>query len=75
MIENSSNATLYLMGDGVYNLMSKSIEILPSERIFACKEDTEARGIRAGKKATILAEFYEHLAENIMDSSVRVYTF
>jgi tRNA 2-thiouridine synthesizing protein B len=75
MIERSGNAILYLVGDGVYNLMSKSLEILPKDKIFACKEDMDARGIRAGEKATILAEFYKHLVEDIMGSNDRFYTF
>ena len=75
MIERSENAILYLVGDGVYNLMSKSLEILPGERIFACKEDMDARGIQVGEKATILADFYEHFVEDIMRLSRHVYTF
>jgi tRNA 2-thiouridine synthesizing protein B len=75
MIKNSGNAILYLVGDGVYNLVSISLEILPKDRIFACKEDMDARGIRAREKATVLAEFYEHLVEDVMGSSDRVYTF
>jgi len=75
MIERSDNAILYLVGDGVYNLMSKSLEILPRERIFACKEDLDARGIQAREKATILADFYEHFVEDIMGLRSHVYTF
>jgi len=75
MIENSMNAILYLAGDGVYNLMSSSIEILPMERIFACKEDMDARGIQARKKATVLVGFYKNLVEDVMGSSDKVYTF
>ena len=75
MMQNSANAILYLVGDGVYNLMSSSIEILPKESIFACKEDIDARGIKAREMAIVLAEFYEHLVEDVMSSSDRVYTF
>ena len=74
VIENSANAILYLLGDGVYNLMSSFI-ISPNERIFACKEDMDARGIQASEKATVLVEFYERLVEDVMVSSDRVYTF
>ena len=75
MIERSGDAILYLVGDGVYNLMSKSIEILPRERVFACREDMDARGIQAREKATILADFYQHFAEDIMGLRRRIYTF
>ena len=75
MIGRSENAILYLMGDGVYNLMSKSLEILPKEKIFACKEDMDARGIQAKEKVTILVYFHEHFVEDIMGLSRHVYTF
>jgi tRNA 2-thiouridine synthesizing protein B len=75
MIEHSGNAILYLVGDGVYNLMSESLEFLPSTRIFVCKEDMDARGIQTRDKAAVLVEFYEHLVEGIMWLGDRVYTF
>ena len=75
IIDRSDNAILYLMGDGVYNLMSKSLDILSKEKIFACKEDMDARGIRARENATILADFYEHFVEDIMGLRSHVYTF
>ena len=48
LIARSENAILYLAGDGVYNLLDDAIKALPRERIFACKEDLEARGVQPG---------------------------
>ena len=75
MIESSENAILYLVGDGIYNLMNSSLEVLPWTRIFVCKEDMDARSVQAKGKATILADFYQHFAEDIMGLRRRIYTF
>ena len=45
----AGKARLYLAGDGVYHLLG-GIEQLPECEIYACKEDLEARGIKAGEK-------------------------
>ncbi len=74
MIESSGNAILYLVGDGIYNLMNSSLEALPWTRILVCKEDMDARGVQAKGKATILTDFYEHFVENI-GLRPHVYTF
>ena len=57
LMELAENGVLYIAGDGVYNLLEEAtIGALPRERILACKEDLEARGVQAGEKATVLGE-------------------
>ncbi len=75
LIARSENAILYLAGDGVYNLLDKTIEAMPKERIFACKEDLEARGVQPGEIATLPNDFYEKLLEDIMLDGNMTYTF
>lgn len=75
LIAKSEDAFLYLAGDGVYNLLERSLMDLPPERVLACREDLEARGVQAGDKAIAPADFYEQLAEKVMSKSSRVYTF
>lgn len=75
LIARSENAILYLAGDGVYNLLDHALEALPRERIFACKEDLEARGVQPGAIATIPSDFYERLLKDIMLDGNRIYTF
>lgn len=71
----SKNAILYLAGDGVYNLLGDAIEALPSARIFACKEDLEARGVQPGRIAETPCDFYDILVEEMMLDGNRIYTF
>ncbi len=73
LIMRSDDAILYLAGDGVYNLLGDSLAALPKERILACREDVEARGIQAGDRAMIVDDFYERLVNNIMHSE-KLYT-
>jgi tRNA 2-thiouridine synthesizing protein B len=75
LIARSENAILYLAGDGVYNLLDKAFNALQRERIFACKEDLEARGIQPGVIATMPVDFYKGLLEDIMLDGNRIYTF
>lgn len=75
LVAGSENAVLYLAGDGVYGLLEKALETLPKERVLACKEDLEARGVQADDKATLLANFYERLVKDVMHERNRLYTF
>ena len=73
--EASEDARIYLFGDGVYNLLGEIIGTLSENRIYACKEDTDARGVIAGDKTTILDDFYVAMIEDIMESNNQVYVF
>ena len=42
--KRGNTARLYLAGDGVYHLLGENI---PACKVYACKEDLEARGIKA----------------------------
>ncbi len=75
LIAQSENAVVYLAGDGVYNLLCSAIKDLPKEKILACKEDVEARGVQVEERAIVLIYFYEQLVENIMDERNRIITF
>ena len=70
----SGNARLYLAGDGVYHLLT-GIEELPECKVYACKEDLEARAIRAGEKVTVPDDFYADFIEDIMEHCRHEYTF
>jgi len=43
-------------------------------RIIACREDLEARGVSADGKATVPADFYESLVDDMMQEGSRIYT-
>jgi len=70
----SGNARIYLVGDGVYHLLT-GIEEQPEFRICACKEDLEARAIRAGEQVIVPDDFYAVLIEDIMEYCRHAYTF
>ena len=70
----SGNVRLYLAGDGVYHLLT-GIEELPECKVYACKEDMEARAIRAGEKVTVPDDFYAVLIEDVMEHCRHEYTF
>jgi tRNA 2-thiouridine synthesizing protein B len=70
----SGNARLYLAGNGVYHLLT-GIEEQPEFRIYACKEDIEARAMMAGKKVTFPDDFYSYFIEDIMEHCRHEYTF
>jgi tRNA 2-thiouridine synthesizing protein B len=75
LIEQSENPVLYLTGDGVYNLLeSASPGALPKAKIFACREDLEARGLHAGEGSIAPEDFYNLLVEDIVLESSRIYT-
>jgi sulfur relay protein TusB/DsrH len=75
LLERSKNAALYLAGDGVFNLLSSSVEILLQHHIYVCKEDMEARGVRPEKAEIQIVDFYEQLVEDMMERSDRIYSF
>lgn len=73
LIEQSKDPILYLAGDGVYNLVGSSIDLLAHDRIYACKEDMEARGVQSD--VILPDDFYGQLVKDIMLYSHRSYTF
>ena len=75
LVERSKNAVLYLAGDGVFNLLDPSVEALPPDSIYACKEDMDARGVQPENTAISLVDFYEQLVEDMMVRSDKVYAF
>ena len=75
LIERSKNAILYLAGDGVYNLLNGTLEAMPKERIFVCKDDVEARGVQPEFITTMPTDFYEKLLEDLMSDGNKIYTF
>jgi tRNA 2-thiouridine synthesizing protein B len=70
----SGNSMIYLSGDGVYHLLSR-IEELPGCKVYACKEDMEARAIKPRENVTVLENFYTDLVEIIMEHCRHVYSF
>lgn len=74
LIARSENSRLYLVGDGVYHLPG-GIEDFPSCRMYACKEDIEARAVRPGKEVTVPKDLYEALVEDLMEHCDSEYTF
>jgi tRNA 2-thiouridine synthesizing protein B len=83
LAKQSKNAVLYLAGDGVYNLLADvvgscdapALSALPGDRIMACKEDLEARGVQAEDKATVPDDFYGRLVDDMMQEGSLIYTF
>lgn len=72
---SKSNVVLYLVGDGVFNLLSRSIDVLLQDRIFACKEDMDARSVQLEGIAILPDDFYERLVEDVMGEDNKVYAF
>ena len=70
----SGKARIYLAGDGVYHLLT-GIEEQTEFRIYACKEDLEARAIRASEKIIVPDDFYAALIEDTMEYCRHTYTF
>jgi tRNA 2-thiouridine synthesizing protein B len=87
----SVDVVVYLAGDGVYNLIGHEGQdcagqagswqgktlpaLLTGDRIMACREDLLARGISAEVNATVPANFYELLVNDMMKEGSRIYTF
>ncbi len=59
--------------DGVYNLLDEAIMRGWHGRVFACKEDLEARGVQAGEGITVPEDFYQHLVEVMAADGSRIY--
>lgn len=75
LIQRSQDARLYLAGDGVYCLQSDLKDILPHERVFACLEDMEARGVPCKGSVNACDGFYEKLVEDMMEERNGFYSF
>lgn len=87
LVASSQDAVVYLAGDGVYNLMgqdeaSQAIQAgqvlatsVPAHRILVCREDLETRGVSAEGKATVPADFYERLVDDMMREGNQIYIF
>jgi tRNA 2-thiouridine synthesizing protein B len=76
LMEQAENGVLYIAGDGVYNLLEEgTLGGIPPERIFACKQDLEARGIKAKERSNVPDNFYELLVEDMISEGSRIYTF
>ena len=91
LLAKSQDAVVYLAGDGVYNLLGRDepggirqaanradkalTGLVPRHRILACREDLEARGVSADGKATVPADFYDRLVDDMMREGSRIYTF
>lgn len=75
LIQRSQDARLYLAGDGVYCLQSDIKDILPYDRIFACREDLVARGIPCKGGIIVCDNFYEKLVEDMMKGKNKFSSF
>ena len=76
LIEHLGNASLYLAGDGVFNLLEFDLlRAMPGKRVLACKEDLEARGVRAEEGVIVPENFYEHLVKDLASEGSQIYTF
>jgi tRNA 2-thiouridine synthesizing protein B len=76
LLRQSKDAILYLAGDGVYNIFEvSSFKFLPSERLIACQEDLEARGISSGDEARVSDDFYRQLVEDMSADNSNIYVF
>ena len=76
LIEHLDNASLYLAGDGVYNLLEFDLlQAMPVKMILACKEDLEARGVRAEEGVIVPENFYEHLVKDMATEGIQIYSF
>ena len=70
------NATLYLAGDGVFNLLEFDLlQAVQAKIIMACKEDLEARGLQAEEDVIVPENFYEHLVKDLASEGSQIYTF
>jgi len=71
-----NNATLYLAGDGVYNLLEFDLlQAVQAKIIMACKEDLEARGVRAEEGVMVPENFYLNLVKDLATEGSQIYTF
>jgi sulfur relay protein TusB/DsrH len=75
LIKQSKEAVLYLVGDGVYNLLEDSIKELPSCNIITCKEDMDARGIHSEDTVLSSDDLYDRFVAEMMNGCDMVYAF
>ncbi|RQW78117.1 MAG: hypothetical protein EHM14_12820 [Methanothrix sp.] len=80
LVERTEDAVLYLAGDGVFNLLGDSLDVLAATmqspvRIYACREDMQARGVKSAGKATVLDDFYDRMVADMMDERNKAYSF
>lgn len=76
LIEHLDDASLYLAGDGVFNLLEFDLlRAKPVKMIFACKEDLEARGLQADEGVIVPENFYLHLVKDLATEGSQIYTF
>lgn len=76
LLARSERSRLYLVGDGVYHLLSQPGTIPPSCEILASKEDVAARGVvPRWRRAEVREDFYERLVEDVMEGDGRFFTF
>ena len=76
LIEHLDNVSLYLAGDGVFNLLEFDLlQAVQAKIIMACKEDLEARGVHAEEGVIVPENFYEHLVKDLASEGSQIYTF
>jgi tRNA 2-thiouridine synthesizing protein B len=75
LMECCRDAKLYLAGDGVYHMLGTSDLPNTVGKIFACKEDIQARGIPTRDDIMMPDDFYGQLAKDMMEGSDRIYVF
>jgi len=76
LIEHLGNASLYLAGDGVFNLLEFDLlQAMPVKMILACKEDMEARGVQPEAGVIVPENFYEHLVKDMATEGSQICTF
>ena len=75
LVARAGNVRLYLAGDGIYHLLTGIEERLPECKVYSCKEDLEARAIKAGEKVTVPDDFYVKFIDDVMEYCRHEYTF
>jgi sulfur relay protein TusB/DsrH len=75
LIRQSKESVLYLVGDGVYNLLDNSIKDLSNCIIIASKEDMDARGVQSEDTVLSSADLYDRFVAEMMNGCNRVYAF
>lgn len=48
---------------------------MQGSKVYACKEDLEARAIKPGEEVTVPENFYSNLIEDIMENCRNEYSF
>lgn len=73
LMERSDSPKLYLVGDGIYNLLN--IVDPSAYKAVACREDVLARGLSQMADVAMPDDFYGELVKDIMENSEHVFTF